>query len=84
MDPKLLPSHAKIMGGVALLRLRPELDELEEEIGRLLLEFYRVKSVYRIYGVTGVERKPVVKHLAGEEVKAVSYTHLTLPTILLV
>ena len=41
VDPELLPSHAKIMGGVALLRLRPELDELEEEIGRLLLEFYR-------------------------------------------
>ena len=48
VDPKLLPSHAKIMGGVALLRLRPELDELEEEIGKLLLEFYRVKSVYRL------------------------------------
>jgi len=68
VDPKLLPSHAKIMGGVALLRLRPELDEFEEEIGKLLLEFYRVKAVYRIYGVTGVERKPIVKHLAGEEV----------------
>ena len=59
------------MGGVALLRLRPELDEFEEEIGRLLLEFYRVKAVYRIYGVTGVERKPIVKHLAGEEVREI-------------
>ena len=71
VDPELLPSHAKIMGGVALLRLRPELDEFEEEIGRLLLEFYRVKAVYRIYGVTGVERKPIVKHLAGEEVREI-------------
>ena len=71
VDPELLPSHAKIMGGVALLRLRPELDELEEEIGRLLLEFYRVKAVYRIYGVAGIERKPVIKHLAGEEVREI-------------
>ena len=71
VDPKLLPSHAKIIGGVALLRLRPELDELEEEIGKLLLEFYRVKAVYRIYGVTGIERKPIVKHLAGEEVREI-------------
>ena len=71
VDPELLPSHARIMGGVALIRLRPELDKLEEEIGRLLLEFYRVKAVYRIYGVTGIERRPMIKHLAGEEVKEI-------------
>ena len=71
VDPELLPSRAKIMGGVALLRLRPELDELEEEIGRLLLEFYRVKAVYRIYGVAGIERRPIIKHLAGEEVREI-------------
>jgi len=70
-DPELLPSRAKIMGGVALIRLRSELDKLEEEIGRLLLEFYRVKAVYRIYGVTGIERKPMIKHLAGEEVREI-------------
>lgn len=71
VDPELLPSHARIMGGVALIRLRPELDELEEQIGRLLLEFYRVKAVYRLYGVIGVERRPVIKHLAGEEVREI-------------
>ncbi|RLF98152.1 MAG: hypothetical protein DRN49_06350 [Thaumarchaeota archaeon] len=71
VDPRLLPSRAKLMGGVALIRLRPELDELEEEIGRLLLEFYRVKAAYRIYGVTGVERRPMIKHLAGDEVKEI-------------
>ncbi|RLG06522.1 MAG: class I SAM-dependent methyltransferase family protein, partial [Thaumarchaeota archaeon] len=71
VDPELLPSHAKIIGGVALLRLRPELDKLEEEIGRLLLEFYRVKAVYRVYGVIGIERRPIIKHLVGEEVREI-------------
>jgi len=71
VDPELLPSHAKIMSGVALIRLRPELDKFEEQIGRLILEFYRVKAVYRIYGVTGIERRPIIKHLAGDEIREI-------------
>lgn len=67
----LLPSHAKLIDRVALLRFPEELDEHEEEIGRLALEFYRVRAVYRIYGVEGVERRPILKHLAGEEVEEV-------------
>jgi len=68
---ELLPSHAKLLGGVALIRIRPELDHLEKRIGELALEFYRVRSVYRVYGVEGVERRPALKHLAGEPVKDV-------------
>ena len=67
----LLPSRAKLIGGVALLRFPEELDEYEGEIGRLALEFYKVRAVYRVYGVEGVERRPILKHLAGEEVEEI-------------
>lgn len=67
----LLPSHGKLIGGVTLLRFPEELDEYEEEIGRLALEFYKAKAVYRVYGVEGVERRPILKHLAGEEVEEI-------------
>jgi len=67
----LLPSRAKLIGGVALLRFPEELDEYEGKIGRLALEFYKVRAVYRVYGVEGVERRPILKHLAGEEVEEI-------------
>ena len=67
----LLPSRAKLIGGVALLRFPEELDEYEGKIGRLALEFYKVGAVYRVYGVEGVERRPILKHLAGEEVEEI-------------
>ena len=67
----LLPRRARLLGGVAFLRIPSELDGFEEEIGRLALEFYHVRSVYRVYGVKGVERRPMLKHLAGERVREV-------------
>ncbi len=65
---ELLPARAKRIGGVALLRLRPELEELGERLGEAVKEFYRVRSVYLIKGVEGVERRPRLELLAGEPV----------------
>lgn len=67
----LLPARAKRIGGVALLRLRPELEELGKEIGEAVKEFYRVNSVYLIRGIEGVERRPSLELLAGEPVTEV-------------
>ena len=69
----VLPGKAKIIDRVALLRLEPEAEQYEEEIGRLTLEYYGVRSVYRMYGVEGVERRPVLKHLAGERVREITH-----------
>ncbi|MCD6591686.1 MAG: class I SAM-dependent methyltransferase family protein [Thaumarchaeota archaeon] len=67
----LLPSHAKLMGGVAFLRLRPELREYRFRIGELARRFYKVRAVYLIHGVKGVERRPVLELLAGEPIKEI-------------
>ncbi len=69
----LLPSRAKLLGEAALLRLRPELEDLKSELGEAVLEFYqpRAKAVYLVYGIEGVERKPVLELLAGEPVKEI-------------
>jgi len=68
-----LPSRAKLLGEAALLRLRPELAEFKHELGRLVLEFYkpRVKAVYLIYGMQGVERRPALELIAGEPVREI-------------
>jgi len=68
---ELLPARAKLLGRIALLRLRPELENLKYNIGKLVQEFYRVKAVYLIRGVEGVERKPLLELLAGEPVREV-------------
>ncbi len=70
---ELLPSRAKLIGGVALLRLRPEIYGFRREIGELVLGFYRprVKAVYLLRGVEGVERKPTLEFLAGDPLKEV-------------
>ncbi|MCS7133075.1 MAG: class I SAM-dependent methyltransferase family protein [Nitrososphaeria archaeon] len=65
---RLLPARAKRIGGVALLRLRPELEELGRELAEAVKEFYRVRAVYLIRGVEGVERMPRLELLAGEPV----------------
>ncbi|HDD43056.1 MAG TPA: class I SAM-dependent methyltransferase family protein, partial [Nitrososphaeria archaeon] len=44
----LLPSHAKLFGGVALLRLRPELEGYKHRIGELARMFYDVEAVYLV------------------------------------
>ncbi len=67
----MLPSKAKIIDKVALVRLEPEVEQYEEEIGRLVREYYGVKAVYRVYGVVGAERRPMLKHLTGERVEEV-------------
>jgi len=68
-----LPSRAKLLGGAALLRLRPEIMDLKREIGESTLEFYggRARAVYLVYGVEGVERKPILELIAGEPVREV-------------
>ncbi|MEM4038906.1 MAG: class I SAM-dependent methyltransferase family protein, partial [Nitrososphaerota archaeon] len=70
----LLPSRARIVDKVALIRIPEELDPWAEEIGKLTLEYYRrVRCVYRWYGVTGIERLPIIKHLAGERINIVEH-----------
>lgn len=64
----LLPSRAKRIGGVALLRLRPGLEKHGKELGKAVMEFYHVSSVYLIKGIEGVERVPNLELLAGEPV----------------
>lgn len=67
----LLPSRAKLLGGVALLRLRPELEGYKHRIGELVRVFYDVEAVYLIRGVEGVERKPDLELLAGKPVREI-------------
>jgi len=66
LDRGLLPSRAKLLGGIAVLRLRPELEAHRFRIGELTRRFYKVKAVYLIRGVEGVERRPVLELLSGE------------------
>lgn len=70
---ELLPSRARRIGGVALLRLRPESEGLRERIGEAVREFYHVRAVYLIRGVEGVERKPLLEFLAGEPVTEIMH-----------
>jgi len=69
----LLPARAKRIGGVALLRLRPELEEYKREIGEAVKEFYGVRSVYLIRGIEGIERRPCLELLAGEPVAEITH-----------
>ncbi len=67
----LLPSHAKLLGRIALLRLRPELEDYKLKIGALTRQFYAVRAVYLIRGVEGVERRPILELLSGEPVNEI-------------
>jgi len=67
----LLPSHAKLLGHVALLRLRSEIEDHKLEVGDLARKFYRVRAVYMIRGIEGVERRPVLELLSGEPINEV-------------
>ncbi len=70
----LLPSRARIIDRVALIRIPDELEQWINEIGRLTLQYYpRVRAVYRWYGVEGFERRPVIQHIAGEHVRIVEH-----------
>lgn len=73
ISKSLLPSHAKLLGGVALLRLRPELEGYKHRIGELAKIFYGVKAVYLVRGVEGVERKPVLELVAGKPVREIMH-----------
>lgn len=68
---ELLPSHAKILGEAALLRLRPELEGYKHKIGELTKAFYDVEAVYLLRGVEGIERRPVLELLAGKPVREI-------------
>jgi tRNA wybutosine-synthesizing protein 2 len=70
----LLPSRARIIDKVALIRIPEELEKWVGDIGRLTLQYYpRVRAVYRWIGVEGVERRPVVQHITGEHVRIVEH-----------
>ena len=43
----------------------------------------QIKETFRVFGFSSIE-SPCVEHIANLTSKPVSYTHLTLPTILLV
>ena len=67
----LLPSHAKLLGRVALLKLRPELEGYKYRIGELARIFYDVEAVYLVRGVEGVERRPDLELLAGKPIREI-------------
>jgi len=70
----LLPSRARIIDRVALIRIPEELEKWVSDIGRLTLQYYpRVRAVYRWFGVEGVERRPVIQHIAGEHLRIVEH-----------
>ena len=70
----LLPSRARIIDKVALIRIPEELEKWVGDIGRLTLQYYpRVRAVYRWIGVEGVERRPIVQHITGEHVRIVEH-----------
>jgi tRNA wybutosine-synthesizing protein 2 len=68
-----LPSHAKLMDRVALVRLREEVEDLKREIGELILRFYNVRAVYFMRGVEGVERHPRLELIAGEPIREITH-----------
>lgn len=68
-----LPSHAKLMDRVALVRLREEVEDFKREIGDLILRFYNVRAVYHVRGVEGVERRPRLELIAGEPVREITH-----------
>jgi tRNA wybutosine-synthesizing protein 2 len=68
-----LPSHAKLMDRVALVRLREEVEGLKREIGALILRFYNVQAVYLVRGVEGVERRPILELIAGEPIREITH-----------
>ena len=68
-----LPSHAKLMDRVALVRLREEVEDFKREIGDLILRFYNVRAVYHVRGVEGIERRPRLELIAGEPVHEITH-----------
>lgn len=71
---ELLPSRARLIDRVALIRIPDELEPWMEEIGRLALQYYpRARAAYRWIAVEGVERRPIIQHLAGERVRVVEH-----------
>lgn len=71
VPPEHLPSRAKLMNKVALVRLRKEVERLKHEIGELILQFYNVRAVYLVRGVEGAERRPHLELIAGEPVREI-------------
>lgn len=69
-----LPSRARIIDEIALIRISEEVEPWVNEIGRLTLQYYpRVRAVYRWIGVEGVERRPIIQHIAGESIRIVEH-----------
>lgn len=70
----LLPSRARIIDGVALVRISEKVEPWVKDIGRYTIEYYpRVRAVYRWVGVEGVERRPIIEHIAGERIRVVEH-----------
>ena len=68
-----LPSHAKLIDKVALVRLREEIEGLKHEIGELILRFYNARAVYLVRGVEGVERRPRLELIAGDPIREITH-----------
>lgn len=63
---KYLPTGYKIVGDLAIVKLREEIGEYAKEIGKaILLSNPRLKAVWRDLGKEGMLRKPKVELLAG-------------------
>ncbi|MEN2975051.1 MAG: hypothetical protein ABDH32_05680 [Candidatus Caldarchaeales archaeon] len=70
----LLPSRARIIDGVALVRISEKVEPWVKDIGRYTIEYYpRVRAVYRWVRVEGVERRPIIEHIAGERIRVVEH-----------
>lgn len=70
-----LPSRARIIDRVAIIRIPEELERWVNDIGRLTLHFYpRVRGVYRWLGVQGVERRPIIEHVVGERIRVIEHS----------
>jgi tRNA wybutosine-synthesizing protein 2 len=61
----LLPSGFQKVGDIVILQLNGELSEYEKDVGRVVKEHLKVKSVFRKGIVSGGLRKPEIKRIAG-------------------
>jgi len=70
--PELLPRSIQFIGDIALLRLKKEVEDRKEEIGRTLLELCpRIKTVCILRRVEGEFRLPKVEVVAGNGTETV-------------
>jgi len=62
-----LPRRCRIIGDIAVVKLEPELEEYKEEVGKLALDFYDVRSVVLLRQIKGKFRIPDAEVIAGSK-----------------